>query len=49
MMLLPAPIQTEVPATEDMGGVWGLSFNLKAGNFGSGATVADSDFRVAFL
>jgi hypothetical protein len=50
MMLLPSPIQTEVPAVEDMGGVWGLSFMLKPGNYGgSGTGVEDSDFRVAFL
>ena len=50
MMLIPAPIQTEVPAVEDMGGVFGLSFMFKPGNYGgTGATVADSDFRIAFL
>ena len=50
MILLPSPIQTEVPAVEDMGGVWGLSFMLKPGNYGgSGTGVEDSDFRVAFL
>ena len=50
MMLIPSPIQTAVPAVEDMGGVFGLSFMVKPGNHGgTGATVADSDFRVAFL
>lgn len=50
MMLLPSPIQTEVPAVEDLGGVFGLSFMMKPGNYGgSGQTVADSDFRIAFL
>ena len=50
MMLIPAPIQTEVPAVEDMGGVFGLSFMFKPGNYGgSGTTVEDSDFRLAFL
>ena len=50
MVLLPAPIQTEVPAVEDMGGVFGLSFMMKPGNYGgSGTTVEDSDFRIAFL
>ena len=50
MMLIPAPIQTEVPTVEDMGGVFGLSFMFKPGNYGgTGATVEDSDFRIAFL
>jgi hypothetical protein len=50
MMLLPSPIQTEVPAVEDMGGVFGLSFMFKPGNYGgTGTGVEDSDFRVAFL
>lgn len=50
MMLLPSPIQTEVPAVEDLGGVFGLSFMMKPGNYGgSNTTIADSDFRLAFL
>lgn len=50
MMLLPNPIQSEVPAVEDLGGVFALSFMLKPGNYGgSGTGVEDSDFRLAFL
>lgn len=51
-MFMGAPTQYEVPSIVDMGGVFGLSFTFRPGNYtgdtGS-AAVTNSDFRISFL
>jgi hypothetical protein len=51
-MFMGAPTQYEVPSIVDMGGVFGLSFTFRPGNYAGdtgSAAVTNSDFRISFL
>ena len=51
-MFMGAPTQYEVPSIVDMGGVFGLSFTFRPGNYNGdtgSAAVTNSDFRISFL